>query len=46
MSEARAEWALLRSHRGGVNKVAWAGEGRLVSAGADGAIRVLEVKYA
>ncbi|BGP47783.1 WD40 repeat-like protein [Rhodotorula kratochvilovae] len=33
-------------HRGGINMVAWAGEDKLVSTGADGAIRVLEVKSA
>ncbi|BGP39649.1 WD40 repeat-like protein [Rhodotorula kratochvilovae] len=38
--------SLKNLHRGGVNKVAWAGEDKLVSAGADGAIRVLEVKSA
>ncbi|GAA5853617.1 hypothetical protein JCM9279_005076 [Rhodotorula babjevae] len=38
--------SLKNLHRGGVNKVAWAGEGKLVSGGADGAIRVLEVKSA
>ncbi|GAA6050272.1 hypothetical protein JCM3770_002764 [Rhodotorula araucariae] len=38
--------SLKNLHRGGVNKVAWAGEDTLVSAGADGAIRVLEIKTA
>jgi WD40 repeat protein len=31
-------------HRGGANKVVWAGEDQVVSAGADGMIRTLQVK--
>ncbi|GAA6001025.1 WD40 repeat domain-containing protein [Rhodotorula paludigena] len=38
--------SLKNLHRGGVNKVVWAGEDKLVSAGADGAIRMLDVKFA
>lgn len=34
------------SHRGGANKVVWAGSDKVVSAGADGTIRTLQVKSA
>lgn len=33
-----------RRHRGGANKVVWAGEDRVVSAGADGTIRTLQIE--
>ncbi|GEM07641.1 actin cortical patch component [Rhodotorula toruloides] len=38
--------SLKNLHKGGASKVCWAGEGKLVSAGADGTIRILEVKLA
>ncbi|KAL7338325.1 WD repeat-containing protein 2 [Rhodotorula toruloides] len=38
--------SLKNLHKGGASKVCWAGEGKLVSAGADGTIRTLEVKLA
>ncbi|GAA5990960.1 hypothetical protein JCM10908_000097 [Rhodotorula pacifica] len=36
--------SLKNLHRGGANKVVWAGEDQVVSAGADGTIRTLQVK--
>ncbi|TKA51057.1 hypothetical protein B0A53_05852 [Rhodotorula sp. CCFEE 5036] len=36
--------SLKNLHRGGANKVVWAGEDQVVSAGADGMIRTLQVK--
>lgn len=45
LSREADNW-IVRRHKGGASKVCWAGEGKLVSAGADGTIRTLEVKLA